>query len=321
MRKLFLAFLALVVSCGCGGLPTPHPVSSETGHKCLLRYRFSPGEEIRYLLRSSSSSRALGENPKVLSVEHEAEFRQNVLEVLPDGRARIVVVIDRLTFVMSRPGMEFVAFDSDDSDGIDGCPQEMRGMAFLVGKEIEIEQSPSGEVASAAGLAFIYRKALAELSANERQPLERLLREMAHKPSSLFGLDVVFPVGAISVGEKWSAERGPFPLFCGRLAYNCDYLLKEVSDGQAIVEFRGAVGASETRQGLEMQQVKKAEVQGILSLDLEKGALKEMRGESSSFLRVGGSEHLRARATWALTLRNERCPGAAESIVKTQEEG
>jgi len=52
-----------------------------------------------------------------------------------------------------------------------------------------------------------------------------------------------------------------------------------------------------------MQQVKKAEVQGILSFDLDRGILTKMHGESSSFLRAGQSNQLRTRVTWELTLQ------------------
>jgi len=303
MRNTSLVLFALAVSCGCGRLPTPRPGSHEAARAFLLRYKFSPGEERRYLLRASFSSQTLGEGTERLSVEHEAELRQNVLAAFPNAGARVTVVIDKLRFVMSAPGREVVEFNSDDAESVRGCPQEMRGIAFLVGKEIEIEQRASGEVVDVSGLTPIYEEALDELSLKERQPVERLLREMAFKPSALLGLDVILPEQAIRLGESWSAEGGPFPVFCGRLAYRCDYLFREVSDGQAIVEFRGDRGAGEVQPGSKMQQVRNAKVQGALSFDLDEGILTGMRGESSSFLRVGDNEQLRTKATWQLTLQ------------------
>ncbi len=303
MSKTCLVSLALILSCGCGGLPSPHPGSHRAAREFLLRYKSSPGEEHQYLLQSSFSSHALGEEGGALSVKHEAKFRQNVLRVLPEGTAKLKVVIDKLKFVMAGPGPEVAEFNSDDPVGLNRCPEKMRGIAFFARKEMEIERAASGGIAGISGLTRIYTEALTELSLNERQPVERLLREMAHKPSALLGLDVIFPPGAIRVGEGWSAERGPFPIFCGRLAYHCNYLLREVSGGQAIVEFRGEPVTVEVQPASKMQQVKKAEVQGVLSFDLDRGILTKMHGESSSFLLAGRSNQLRTRVTWELTLQ------------------
>lgn len=269
------------------------------------------------MLQSSFWSHALGEDAATLSVKHEAEFRQNVLEVLPEGRAKLKVVIDRLRFALAGPGQQIVEFNSDEAGGLRRFPEKMRGIAFFVGKEMEIERAASGGIAGISGLTSIYTEALTELSLDERQPVERLLREMAHKPSALLGLDVIFPPGAIRLGESWSAEGGPFPIFCGRLAYHCEYLLKEVSDGQAIVEFRGEQGAADVQPGSRMQRLKKAKVQGILSLDLDRGILTGMHGESSSSLRAGQNEQLRTRVTWELTLQRPRRREAKDELMRT----
>jgi hypothetical protein len=260
------------------------------------------------VLQSSFLSHALGEDGAALSVKHQAEFRQDVLELLPGGGAKLQVVIDRLRLAMAGPGGQIAQFDSDDAVGLRGCPEEMRGIAFLVGKEMEIDRGGSGDIAGISGLTSIYTKALTELSLNERQPVERLLREMAHKPSALLGLDVILPPGAIRVGEAWSAERGPFPVFSGGLAYKCEYLLKEVSNGQAIVEFRGEPGAVEVQPGSRMERVKKAKVEGILSFDLDKGLVREMHGESSSYLLPGQNEQLRTRVSWELRIEGPGGP-------------
>jgi len=318
MRRLFFALFALILSCGCRTLPTERPVTEEIGDVTLLRYTFSPGEELPYVLRSSVSSQAPGVIPSSLSVKHEVEFHRKVLEVLPGGRAKIAVVIDKLKFVASGPGREDIVLDSDDAETLRRCPEETRGIAFLVGKEIEIEQRPSGEITAVTGLAPIYREALSELSRNERQPVERLMREMANNPSGLLGLDVVFPPGPVRDGQSWLAEKGPFPMFCGRLAYDCEYLFKEVSDRYAIVEFKGELGAAESQPGSRMRELRKATVEGVFAFDLEKGTLREMHGESSSFVRAGGREQLRTRTTWELTLRNKRFSGETENLPQTE---
>jgi len=304
MNKAFLALLALVLSCGCGPVRTLAPPEGPV-NTSLLRYRFSPGDDLCYFLRSSVWSQSLGESPAALSVDQEVEFRRKVLEVLPGGRARLSVAIDRLRLAMQAPGQEDTVFDSDDPESARQCPPEMQGIAFLVGKEIRVEQMPSGEVTGVSGLTPIYTEALARLSPNERQPAERLLRETAQKPTGMLGLDVIFPAVPLAPGKSWWAERGPFPIFSGRTAYPCQYLLKEVSGGQAIVEFSGQLRASDNQNDLKMHRVRTVTVQGSFSFDLKKGFLTEMQGESSSFLRVEGNEQLRTRTTWELKLRNK----------------
>ena len=308
VRKIALGMFVLLLSCGCREMPTPLPPSREAANRFLPRYRFSTGEELQYLLRSSFTSQALGENPEKVSTDQEVEFRRNVLEVLPGGVGRIAVVIGNLRIVTSRPGQETLVFDSDGAQAILDCPEELLGIAFLVGKEIEIEQAPSGEIVGVAGLAPIFRKALAELSPKERQPVERLLRELASRPTGFLGLDVILPSEALGVGKTWSAEEGPFPIFCGRPAYRWNYRLKDVSDDECVVEFTGELGAEESPLGSQLRQFRKAEVQGSFSFDLGKRLLKEMRGESYSFLSIGGREQLRTTTAWELTLRNVRCP-------------
>jgi hypothetical protein len=320
MRKAFVGLLVFFLSCGCVSVPKPPPISQEAPDTFVLRHGFSPNEERRYVLRSSYVSHTLVEPVMTLSAEHEAEFHVNVVEVLPGDRARVAVTIDRVRFVTSPPGQETVVFDSDDGDTIAQCPQEMRGIMFLIGKKVEMERTCWGEIARVGGLASIYRIAMAELSSDERPRVERFLKEMAHNPSTLLGLDVLLPARAIRPGESWSADTGPFPLFCGRLAYKCDYLLKGVADGQAVVQFRGGTGASEPQPDSKLRQVGKSDVKGAFFFDTEKGVLMRMRGESSSFLRIGDSEQLRKKCTWELISGNTRSLQETENIANTDEE-
>jgi hypothetical protein len=316
LRKVFASLSLLLLGCGCVSVRESPPITREAPDAFALRYRFHPGEEVRYALRSSFVSHTLAEVPTTLSADHEAEFHLKVVEVLPGDRARIVVVLDRLRLVMSAPDQGTVVFDSDDRDALARCPKEIRGMTFLVGKEIEMQQTCWGEITGVGGLASIYRSAMEELSSDEIPRVELVLREMAHNPTALLGLDVVLPEGAARVGESWSADRGPFPTLCGRMAYRCEYLLKDVAEGRAVVRFKGGVGASEERPSLKLKQVKKAEVNGTFVFDLERGALTMMRGQSSLFLRVGANDRLREKCTWELTLRNKGFGETTEEPAK-----
>ncbi len=181
-----------------------------------------------------------------------------------------------------------------------------QGIAFLAGKTIAIEQTRSGEVVNVSGLAPIYGQALRELPLDERQPVERFLRDMAYNPRGLLGLGVVFPQRALRVGERWLSESGPFPVLCGQLAYRCNYFFRETSGGETVVEFIGEFGEDESKASSRMRPLRTAKVQGSLCFDPEKGIMTAMRGESSSFLQIGGEQQLRARTSWELALQGEQ---------------
>ncbi len=293
-------FFILALMCGCAAPPAPETPVPKPVPRHLLTYGFMPGQELQYFLRTSYSSRALGDNGEALSVEHEAELSQRVLQVSANGRATIVAVLERLAMAMSAPGRVTVMYDSGDADGLGDCPTEMRGIAFIVGRKIELHQAPSGAILGVSGLAAIYRQALTELSFEERQPLNRLLRDLSHKPRGLFGLGVWFLPRGVRLGEEWSADRGPFPILCGELTYPCEYTLKEVSNGEATIEFRSPHGATDAPTPTGFKPLLTMTVQGTLSFDMKRGILTRMRGESSSFLDVSGRKELRRRTTWQL---------------------
>ncbi len=307
MKRLIL-FLLLSLACGCVSSPKRPPDAIPHEQRFTLRYKFSANDEWGYTLRSGFVSNALTEPSKSVSLEHEIEFHLDVREVFPNGGARVAVVIDRLRLVLSRPDQELAVFDSGE-EADEPCPKELRGIAFLVGKEMVFEQTVRGENAGVQGLADLYRQATRELLPGERFPLERFLRDIARKPGMLLGLDVRLPGGAVRPDEVWSADAGPFPILFEQLTYPCDYILQKVSDNQAVVRFEGSTGAGANsgEKGTNLRQVRKVGIRGVLSFDIERGIVTEMRGEWSSYLRVRDGERLRKTCSWALTLRNRGC--------------
>ncbi len=343
MKKWLLIPLSVLLLHGCGRplreLEPGSPPAPDRPGGFSLQHKFQIGQERRYLLRTAFSSHSLDESTETLSVSQEVELRQVVLDLFPGGGARVALLIEKLRFLLSRPGASDIVFDSEDAGNLANAPSGVspppmsadwpflagrQGLAFLVGKKIEIEQAPSGQIARIAGLAAMYRQALSELPLTERQPVERLLRDMSYKPRGLLGLSPVFLPRTVRVGERWWAEAGPFPIFCGRLVYPCQYALTDVSDGQAAVEFAGELGEPRTetppvsspalstpefspetisQPAPQLQPFKSVRVRGDFSFDIESGVLTAMRGESSSFIAFGGSERLRTQIDWELALQ------------------
>jgi hypothetical protein len=269
-----------------------------------LRYSFVPGQKTRYLFRSSYSSQTPGSSDGVISVSQELEIAQTIVAGLPGGRARVGLVIERFKAVTSRPGQPSVEFDSGKDPAGEHCPSELRGMALLVGKEIELVQSATGEVHAVSGLAAIYTEAKSRLSPKELQPLEHFLREFSRKPRGLFGMGATFPREPVIPPGQWRADRGPFPLFCGQQVYPCRYEFHDAWGGMARIEFADDLGQAQEIAESRWQPLWTTQVRGTISFDMEKGVVSQMRGESTTYLRVGEKMELRSKTVWELTSVN-----------------
>lgn len=268
-----------------------------------MRYAFVPGQTMRYVLRSSFSSQTPGSSSTGISVSQELEIVQTVLASPPDGSARVGLVVERFKAVTSSPG-QTVEFDAEQDPEGERCPTELRGMAMLVGKEIEFVQSATGEVQAVAGLTAMYREAASRLSPTELQSLERFLRGLSHNPRGLFGMGVTLPREPVVPGGQWVADRGPFPLFCGQRVYRCRYGFHGVSGGMASIEFADDLEEPKVTAESAWKPLWTTETHGVISFDMEKGLFSQMRGESTTYLRVAEKMELRSKVAWELTLLN-----------------
>jgi hypothetical protein len=304
MKPVIIIVLVLIFAGGCAVLPTGPERPQQTPPGFFLRYALSPGLKLRYLLRTEYESQLPGgEDAKVLSVQQETDFEQTVVEVLPDGKARVALSIVRLRLVLSQPESDPIVFDSEaKEDPFSGVPLEVEGIAFLMGKKIEFEQLPSGEIVGVSGLADIYRDALDELSEEQRGPVDRLLRRIAHYPRLLLGLGPVFPKQEVRLGDSWTTRRGPFPILLGEPLYFCTYTLAGVSRGQAAIGFQGEMEIPGSISPSGTESVKEASIRGTLFFDAQQGVVVTMHGESSSALRIGSTDTFIRKGTWDLSL-------------------
>ncbi len=305
LGEMAILWLVLLLACGCAQPPVPRPARPRIQDGAVLRYIFVPGQRTRYVLRSGFSSQTPGAPEAVISVSQEVEITQTILASLPSGGARVGLVVDRFKAVTSTPGQPSVEFDSGEDPEGKLCPTELRGMASLVGKEVEVLQYATGEIQAVAGLAAIYRRAVNQLSPTESQSLEHFLRELSHKPRGLFGLGVSFPREPVTPGRQWATDRGPFPLFCGQLVYRCRYELRDLSGGMASIEFTDDSGEAKESAESTWKPLWTTRVHGTISFDTEKGLLSQMRGESTTYLQVAGKMELRSKTAWELSLLND----------------
>jgi len=305
LGEIAILWLAPLLVCGCAQPPLPQSASPLVEKGAVLRYIFVPGQRTRYVLRSGFSSQTPGAPDAVISVSQEVEITQTILASLPAGGARVGLVVDRFKAVTSTPGQPSVEFDSGEDPEGTHCPTELRGMAALVGKDVEVLQYATGEVQAVAGLAAIYRQAANHLSPTELQSLEHFLRELSHKPRGLFGLGVSFPREAVAAGRQWISDRGPFPIFCGQQVYRCRYELRDLSGEMASIEFTDDSGEAKESTESTWKPLWTTRVHGAISFDTEKGLLSQMRGESTTYLQVAGKMELRSKTAWELSLLNE----------------
>lgn len=305
LGEIAILFPVLLLVCGCAQPPLSQPASPLVEKGAVLRYIFVPGERTRYVLRSGFSSQTPGAPDAVISVSQEVEITQTILASPRTGGARVGLVVDRFKAATSMPGQTSAEFDSGKDPEGKQCPTELRGMASLVGKEVEVLQYATGEVQAVAGLAAIYRHAMNHLSPTESQSLEHFLRELSHKPRGLFGLGVSFPREAVAAGRQWTSDRGPFPLFCGQQVYRCRYELHDLSGGMANIEFTDDSEKGHERAESTWKPLWTTRVHGAISFDTEKGLLSQMRGESTTYLQVAGRMELRSKTAWELSLLND----------------
>lgn len=294
--------------CGCAEPPPLVPSMPRIEEGIRLRYAFVPGQTTRYLFRSSFSSQTPGSPDAAISVSQELEIAQTTLASPLGGGARVVLVVERLKAVTSSPG-QTVEFDTAQDPEGERCPTELRGMAALVGKEIEVIQSETGEIQAVAGLTGIYKEAMNRLSPTELQSLEHLLRELSHKPRGLFGMGAILPREPVVPGRQWVADRGPFPLFCGQRVYSCRYEFRGVSGGMASIGFIHDSGEARESEEATWKPLWTTESLGVISFDMEKGIVAQMRGESTTYLRVAGKMELRSKVAWELA------PLSGDSVI------
>jgi len=304
LGEMAILWLAPLLVCGCAQPPPPQSASPLVEKGAVLRYIFVPGERTRYVLRSGFSSQTPGAPDAVISVSQEVEITQTILASPRTGGARVGLVVDRFKAVTSTPGQPSMEFDSGEDPEGKLCPSELRGMAALVGKEVEVLQYATGEIQAVAGLAAIYRQAMNHLSPTESQSLEHFLRELSHRPRGLFGLGVTFPREPVAAGRQWVTDRGPFPLFCGQLVYRCRYKMRDLSGGMASIEFTDDPGEANESEGSRWKPLRTTRVHGAISFDMEKGLLTQMRGESTTYLQVAGKMEPRSKTAWELSLLN-----------------
>lgn len=301
--KIHILLCVVLLVCGCAEPPPPVRSMPRVEEGIRLRYAYVPGQATCYLFRSSFSSQTPGSPDAVISVSQEVEISRTIEASFPDGSARVRLVVERFKAVTSSPGQS-VEFDTAQDPEGEHCPTELRGMAALVGKGIELTQSATGEVQAVAGLTTIYRQAVNSLSQTELQSLEHFLRELSHKPRGLFGMGAILPREPMVPGRQWVADRGPFPLFCGQRVYPCRYEFHGVSGEMATIAFAENSGEAHETEEARWKPLWTKGIRGDISFDIEKGLLSHTRGESTTYLRVAEKMEMRSKVSWDLAVLN-----------------
>src|SRR4051812_7302341 len=176
--------------------------AAEAQAQQVLLWKLKPGERLHYT-RSLSQKSRLGDGPERRHSNVE-EGIWSVLQVEPDGTARITQTLNRIQGIMPGWKDEVVAereeftFDTDQTYPPDSAPgRVVRGKMLKVGSEFSFTLTPLGEVRDVS-LSESTRKRLAERPAAGRGFSDDALR------SSIPAAPL--PRGELKPGQSWTEK-------------------------------------------------------------------------------------------------------------------
>jgi len=259
-------------------LATALPCLAEEGDKHLLRYRFQPGEVLRWEVDQRSSVRNQMEGASEEAQTKTVSLKAwRVIDVLPDGEIEFLSLVERVRMENKLPNRAEMVYDSAAGDE---PPPGFEDAARAVGVPLSsIRMTPRGEV------------------------VDRDIKH--HQPAADPHEQVVMllPEGPIAVGDSWTQPAeievkvgdGGVKLIKARRKYT----LQSVSAGVATIatEFQVLTPTTPAIDG----QLAHRMVSGDIRFDLDSGRILSQRLEVDrrvlGFAGPSSSMHLVTRMT------------------------
>lgn len=239
-----LTILGLAWSTAC-----VEPLVAEEPAQFQLRFKFTPGLELRYL--SQNDEELLVQFSQAQdTVKHTSMFlrRIRVLGVNPDGTADVQLLLDRAYMTSTNSGVSSL-FDSLDPDHV---PTEFANVMLSIGKPLAARLTTQGKFLPAA-----------DQPASFEQQIDLLLQ---------------LPEQPISVGGIWkdTYEVGVEAEYEGKLFRQVKlqrrYELKSVDQGIATIAVT-TVNIPQVHDAYQESQLLRRKPIGILKFDIERGCL------------------------------------------------
>jgi hypothetical protein len=193
----------------------------------LLRWKFTPGQTLRYEFRQSTRSETTGAGkPTVVALEMTMQLAWMVEPSDDQGTGTINQTIEKLGISMQVDELPPIVYDSSSRTPPTGPAKEIAdSVGVLIGAACKLKLSGRGELTSvepSEPLRQAWEKAKAG-NLFTPEGLTRILRQSS----------IMLPEQAVEPGAKWDAtDETASPLGTLRLASQYEYLGKEEYVGQ-----------------------------------------------------------------------------------------
>ncbi len=258
----------------------------------VLRWKFQPGEVLRYSMEQKISITARGTDRETKQTRSQVvEMSWKVKSVAADGQAQITQRIDRVRLRVEAPPFMPFEFDSNNPKAdAQGSPFEAEAQMLraMAGAEFSFRIKPTGAIEdiqfSEQTLKAVREATPRGAGAPEADVSEKLLKDMLVQSSP-----PDFPAGPLEPGKTWSDKpaRMPSPLgtmvidktftFQGPDPKNPRLMLVGVDTKVALEPAAGAALTAELR---------KQEGKGTLTFDAEAGHIVSTRGSQKTEMTI-----------------------------------
>ena len=210
-RSTFIPAVILLAAAGVLG-----GSAAGAGAADILRWKFKPGETLRFSVEHKMVSNAKGMDIERKETRtHTLDFSWKVVGVGPGGEAEITHRVERIRMRVEAPPLMPFEFDSAASKPVQpGFEAQTRQLKKQVGVEFTFKMKPNGEIIDVK-LPEETLKRLRD-SAPAGGP-EGEVSEQAIKETLLQESPPSFPEGPLEPGKSWSPRPVRVPLPFGAL--------------------------------------------------------------------------------------------------------
>ena len=233
-----------------------------------LKYRYKTGQRLHYELKQKLTTKmnfSGQENENTIS--QHLDLSTVIEKVFPDGSARVKKSIDRIRIKASQPGSDReLEYDSASENEVTGqFATIVKSLSMLVGQQIEMTVSPSGEsrdVVIPQSLIDKFSSPAAKMGGvNSSEGVTKMMSQGS----------IVFPDKTLSVGEKWKRELTtelPFGLMKSLIVFT---YAGKTSDGLHRIDAQTTISI-EPKENLPFQiKMTESRGRGIYMFDAKRG--------------------------------------------------
>jgi hypothetical protein len=227
-----------------------------------LRPKFRAGQQLRYTMEMTNSSRPTQKGQPSLSSKAEFGLSLKTKAVGADGGATVDLVFDRVKISTQTPEEKFEFDSSKPPKGDDDIIGLM--LQPLVGSTLTLTVDSAGNISAInGGESFA---ALGQFVAG------------GGDATKLFGplFTVKKGTGMARIGESWENEDSLDNAMLGQFTMKTRHTLRSAVAGEAKVDMSGQIRPRSEAPGTGAGQIKDSSFNGAYLWDTERGALKSM---------------------------------------------